>query len=62
MRSLAGLLIPTTQLFALISIATYSVLRSAQAGATASLVASIADLLMGLGNDATVAPAADSAS
>ena len=46
MRSLVGPLMPATQLFALISIATYSVLRSAPAAATASFLEGMACLLM----------------
>ena len=60
MRSLAGLLTPTTQLLRLISIATYSVLCSAPAGAAVSFLGGISYLLMRIGNNDTVAPVADS--
>ena len=45
-RSFAGFLIPTTQLFRLISIATYSVLRSTPAGVMMSFREGISCLLM----------------
>ena len=45
-RSLVGLLMPTTQLFRLISIATYSVICSAPAGAAVLFLGGISYLLM----------------